>query len=465
MEFINKTNINSNLIFLRKTKNIFILIGFLCFVCLLRCNHPTGFQSTILLPIFYIINTYVFVGNKFLQFGLGSFSLVMFYCVRMCIFPLIIAYGHYYLEPPDSVYIEYYGWSILLMGIENFIVFLTVKKYINKYYSSNPETSKTVKNNNDVIFICLVVFTIIPFTSFYLKGIDYYHLLTEESAEDVYIDEIVEVDHSGILWYISDYISGLWRILISIWCIVKGFKKWPNQIFPLTILVVFSNMFFLSDRRIFALIVSIYCLFYYLRNFATNKTRKIMMATLIIAICMMAYFYTIAYANQGGAEMISRTIQRYFSGPSISAIALRINSDIGVVPGQFIRLFFNDFQSLSGLFGKMTTIDYVEHYFYPSRGIWTPFMPGSIRYFGILFPIPLIFCGWCIVKWDCLNRKTDDYMYSMIYSYISFSISFYLIMYTLELVLYFIIATGGVLSMMIHFDRTYKLKRYNLKSY
>lgn len=449
-------------------KGLFLIIGFICLCILIKIQHPPGFRYTILLPIFYIFLTWLLVDKGILRFGIGTFAVIMFYCVRMCIFPTIIAMGHYYFEPPEDLYINFYCASVVLMGFENLTIYMVLRICVYKNIPGTPLIIKDCYRSHTIIKIALWVITIITLGTFFLKDIDYYHFITEESVEQFAVDEVIIEKHSGFFWYLSDYLSGLWRILLSSFLIGYWYKKYPKSILQFTLIVALINLLFLSDRRIFAVLVSLFCIFYYIKFFSNPSTKKFLLICIGVMLFVMAYYFGINYAEQGGMEMISRSIQRYFSGPSLSAFALRINHDIGTVPFEFYKLLHNDFQSLSGIFGKMNDIDFVDRYF-PSKGIWTPFVPGALRYFGILFPIPLVLCGWCIVKWDCKSRSTNDYLYSMIYSYISFCIAFYLIMYSIELVFYFIIATGCVLTYLIHLDSKYritlKIKSPNETSY
>ena len=436
-------------------KLMMILLSIFSLIAILKMDYNADFWPTSLLPIFYLISTLFFIDRKFITFGIGSFGIVIFYACRMCIFPVVLAYGNFYFEPSQSIYIDKYLLSVLLMGFETFIVFGSARYFILKRYINYPFVNKTHWRKHSII--CLVIFVIIvlTFVTFSIKDIDYYHSITEEATVKFIVDGTISEKQSGALWYLCDYLSGLLRILLSAYLVYYFAHATPKKLLLCIAMISLLNSYFLTDRRIYALLVSIFILFYYLNILSSRKTKFLVEVSLLCLVGITAYYFLYNYAQQGGAEMIARTLQRYFSGPSLSALALTVNETIDVVPSEFFKLLFNDFQSLSGIFGMIPTNDFVGPLYAETRGIWTPFVPGALRYFGLFFPIPLICCVWCIVKWDCLSRRNPDLLYSMIYSYISFCISFYLIMYTIELVFYFIIATGLVLSYLVRFDERY----------
>lgn len=443
---------------LGKAKLLFLFIGILCSIVLLCLKYDEDFRITSLLPIFYVLMVVVFVDTNFTDFGIGALCLVGFYSFRMCIFPVVLALGNFYFEPSKSLYINYYAESIYLMCFETFVVFLSAGYFIKKYKRTLVIEKKCLFSKHSLFYCIFIFLTFIPIATFYLKDIDYYHFITEESVERFVVDEIGLEKQSGFFWFLSDYLSGLWRPLFSFLVISLGATYQRERLIYIVGFVALINMLFLSDRRVFALTVSVFTMIYFLNMLASKNSKFIIEVAILSMGGVMAYYFLNVYAQQGGIEMIARSVQRYFSGPSLSALALAINNRIGVVPGEFFSLLHNDFKFLVGFFGYSETHDYVGMVFWPSKGIWTPFIPGAIRYFGILFPFPLIFCVWSLIKWDSLSRKTSDLFYSMIYSYIAFSIAFYLIMYSIELVFYFIVATGLIMSMMIYYDKRFKIK-------
>jgi hypothetical protein len=158
--------------------------------------------------------------------------------------------------------------------------------------------------------------------------------------------------------------------------------------------------------------------------------------------------------------MLARTFQRYFSGPTLTAMALEVNSRIGLQFYEFFKLLLNDFQSFSAFVGTFSLPDYYFPTFGMSKGLWTPMVAGCIRYFGPLFPLVIIFIVRYIVKCDYEIRRTDNELYKMLYSYIAVVISCYMIMYTIELIIYFMLSHALIYRFLIFFDS----KKVNINS-
>lgn len=77
---------------------------------------------------------------------------------------------------------------------------------------------------------------------------------------------------------------------------------------------------------------------------------------------------------------------------------------------------------------------------------------GSLRYFGFFFPIVIICFVRYIVNCDYNARRTNDKLYKMLYSYLGVTVSCYMIMYSVELIVYFILSTALIYRILILLD-------------
>lgn len=442
-----------------KTKGVFLLIALIAFGLMLYIDYDRDFFLTAILPLVYAILILLFVGNDILNTGLAKKSLIAFYCFRMCLLPVICALGNFYLEPDKKDYINKYDQGILLTCFEALIVFVSLS-YFTYYYGRYPIIGKHFsdrRSNHFVLYCTVLALTVFILMACELGGIKYFHFITEEATADSLLDDMVQFEQSGI-WYIIDILCTWWRPLFSFVVMYILYNKFNKKAFFPISFVALMNVLFMSERRIFALLVGGFC-FYYLMILISN--RKIKNVTLLLLL--ICIFITVQYSFYGSMEagmwMISRTFQRYFSGPTLTAMALEVNDRIGVHFLDFFKLLLNDFQIFTGTIGSFPLIDYYYPIFGMSIGIWTPLVAGSLRYFGLFFPLIIIFIVRYIVICDCYAQKSKDELYKMIYSYIGVSVACYMIMYTVELIIYFMLSTAFLYKTLAYWDYRIKIKR------
>jgi hypothetical protein len=434
-------------------KSFFLLTALLSFVIMMTLDYDRDYIATALLPLAYMVFIFFIIKNNVYHKGIGIIAVLVFYCFRMCILPVICALGNFYLEPDKETYIDKYNMAIYLMCFEALIVFLSLS-YFCTYYEKKTVFYKILPKNKkfsqSIIFIIIAVLTLFVMVILTIYHIDYFHFLFNLDANFM-SDEVFSYQKLHFIWYFTDFICTLWRPLLSILLLYVLSRKKRKISYFLIACVALLNVLFMSDRRIYALLVGGFCFSYLTIIVKSDWIKKYILIVFIICIV-----FTVRYCFYGAVDdglwMLSRTFQRYFSGPTLSAMALEVNSRIGLHFFDFFKLLFNDYHLFIGLWGRLYLPDYYYPVFGMSVGLWTPMTTGCIRYFSIFFPIVIILLVRYIVKCDYEVRKTDNELYKMIYSYIAVSVSCYMIMYTIELIVYFIFSTALIFRFLIFID-------------
>lgn len=428
---------------------VFSLVSFYIMMTL---NYDSDFQFTSLLPLTYFFVLVFILRDDIIADGLGAGALTYFYAFRMCILPLICAFGNFYIEPDKNDYIQYYNWGILLISIECVIVFCSLRYFTNFFIKKGKRVLKVeiTQSNHELIKWVVGLLTI---TIIFLQAglnVNYYTPITLQ-AEEIIMYELGETS-KGAWWYINDLLSTWWRPLITIYLIYSILQRKIEHPYLWIVLIAGLNIYFMSDRRIYALLVGGYALYY-----AMSVTKSVIVKRFISLFLLSGVFTTLFLGFYTSAtadlEMMARTFQHYFSGPTLNALSLRVFDIIGVKPIDFVYLLLNDFQTFTALYKTIELPNYFDPLFGYSQGLWVPMTVGSLRYFGIFFPIVLIFFVYYIKQCDFWAKHSSSSIYSMIYYYIGVCVSCYMVMYTVELICYFIIVTGSLYRALIYFDQ------------
>ena len=172
---------------------------------LIFMSYDFAYRWSILLPVVYLISMHFFLRDYMLR-GIGSIALVGMYAFRMCLLPVLCAYGNFYIEPDKSIYMQYFWTAILLMCLECIIVFGSLS-YYSKRYNNRIEWFDRYNYTgiNDSIFIvfsfvALLVYSIIMYThpGFLMS---HYHLLVSSVDES----SLFEMDNAALQNYGASY--------------------------------------------------------------------------------------------------------------------------------------------------------------------------------------------------------------------------------------------------------------------
>ena len=375
----------------------------------------------------------------------------------MCLQPVILALGNFWLETNLSLYIDYFNYAIILTCIEFILIIITINYYVDKYSRDNKYLKTTpIKYFNrhilyrNVVYILTIFITIIIIFS----HIHYFYPFWDELNLELVVERTESLQQNS-WYYIVDLLANWIRPLLPFWILFRLYSKYGKNSYWGIIAIALANFAFTSERRIYSIIIGGICLYYLLALVKDKKHQlhtKILITLGVFGICYVLFYN---YSVQGGNTMIARTINRYFSGPSLTAMNLQINENTDVQPLVFIKLLLNDFQIFTSLFTRFEIPNYYQQYYGMSKGLWIPFVVGSIRYFGLLFPFVIIFLTKFVIYMDYKSRINRSTLYKMIYSYMGIVVSCYMIMYSIELIIYFLLSTVILFNLLIKFDKRY----------
>ena len=420
-------------------KKLLLFLSILSIALLIEMDYDWKYNITILLPITYFILILLVYRDREYNYGPCSKSLMAFYGFRMCILPVICAYGNFWLEADKSDILRKYNYGIMLICLECFVVLLSLTYFCKKnklkyaYFSDNDglTTSRRPFFVNTVWGLTFIFFLL-----FFLVGQDYFHFVMSEMDEVLKLESTI--GHSG-LWYLEDFIGILFRPLISFFIVGYYLKNRCKKGYFVIALVIIANFVIVSDRRIFSLLISGTCIYYILS--VTNNKKVLFLLNILLGVGAIAIIYVFLFfqINSGG-EMLSRTVQHYFSGPSLNAMALLANDKINYTLSDFFKLMHNTSYILCYLFSSIPVDDGYEDLF--GFGAWTPMFMGGIRYFGILSILFLVYFVKFVVSCDKKLMQHNDIVFKFIYLFLGVCMSCYMIMYTLPLIIYFLLSTN-----------------------
>lgn len=427
-------------------KIVLYLLGTVSFVAMIMMEYDSVFKITMLLPACYLVCLFFFVkpnmGN-----GIGKVAIIVMYAFRMCILPVLCAYGNFWLEPKRSVYIQYYGEAIGLSCFECFLVFGSLY-YFHQHYRKriSPIGSPQKKNLLLKIFAaillsisCCLIIRNPDFLSYFRP------LIAEGDGITVY-NTVVHLQSYGFRYYLLLLVDVILRPVLAFMAtdyFLKRDKKFS------ALLVGGINVFFVTDRRILSLLIGGCCvvqILLYLKQGIVKKALYVLIGVLgIVTICYCFYGTTEPY-------LIARKFQRYFSGPTLTAIGIAVNQTFRLGPVAFLKRLFNDSIILTGLFRSFEVPEYAVQ-LSKSSSIWTPMMIGSIQYFSIFAPVIIILIVWFVIKCDYISISSDSGVYKLMVNYLAISVAIYMIMYPVELIFYMILFFGGLYKILIWLDR------------
>ena len=420
-------------------KRLLLLLAIVSLVLMILMNYDADYRFTIVLPIVYFLFTYWFFRDDRLSYGPCSKSLMAFYGFRMCILPVICAYGNFWLEADKSLILTKYNLGIFLMCLEFIIIVVSLYHFNKKnkeriaYFSSNDKMSLT-RNSffTQVVWGLSFLFVLL----FVTVGPDYFHFITGEMDELLRGEE--PTGHAGF-WYLEDFVCTLVRPLFSFLIVGFYLKNRSLKGSIVIVLVILFNFLFVSDRRIYSLLISGTCIYYIILS-TNNKRIRFALNTFMAVGAVFMVYACLFFQISNGEEMLSRTIQHYFSGPSLNSMALIANERFDYTLIHFLKLMWNCSFFLCALFSSFPGTAEYESIF--GFAAWTPMFMDCIRYFSILAPLFLVLFVRFIVKCDDRIKNSREVVFKMTYLFIGVTMSCYMIMYTLHLVLYFMIATN-----------------------
>lgn len=402
-------------------------------------DYDADYKITILMPLVYCFLTGVYFKEDKLNYGPCSKALMGFYGFRMCVLPVLCAYGNFWLEADKSLIMTKYNLGILYICIEFLVVILSLLYYNRKFNDSRLFLSNSNRVNvprHSLFTKAVLALSLLFIFLFIFIGPDYFHFITSEMDEVLREEE--PVGHSGF-WYLEDFVCILARPLLSFLIVCYCLKKKNPKGYFIIFFVILFNFLFVSDRRIFSLLISGTCIYYIISTTRNKKFRITLNVIMTIGAIFMIYACLFFQIN-AGEEMLSRTVQHYFSGPSLNALALIANEKYSYTITHFLKLMWNCSFILCAFFSSFPGTKEYEMIF--GFVAWTPMFMDCVRYFGVLAPLFLIIFVKFIVNCDRRIKNTNETLYKMTYMFLGITTSCYMIMYNLHLVLYFLLSSN-----------------------
>lgn len=417
-------------------------------IMLLFMKYDSVFMISILLPLTYLFLASLWIDERNLR-GIGCIFLFGMYCFRMCVLPVICAYGNFWIEPERESYINYFAPAVILMCIECCVVLALLRHY-SRIYNNNPNKFKIYSdannyNNSALILFAKLLFVvyIMIFMTYPRLLLDHYMLLILSSNSELTREAENAMGYllgyGKIYWImvIMDIVTRPAMLYVFIdWLLKKGRKG-----IILSAFTGLTSILWITDRRILSFLTGIVCFIQILLHVKSRVAKKI-----IYSFIFLLAVITIIYCFYGLKDpaLISRKFQRYFSGPVLVAVGLKVYVNFFQTPLIFLKLLLNDIHIFTGLFGHIATptTEYTRQVC--GYGIWNPAIAGALQYFhafGFMMFIPVV---KFLVYSDYVSMHSKTEAEKMMMNYITVSLSIYTVMYTLELIYYNIIATGGL---------------------
>lgn len=469
---IKKNNLNlliMNILNFNSCYLILIILSILLSIYMIILPLDNRYLAIKLVPIAYTIFILIFV-NKNTIIGIGSASLIVLYFFRMCLVPLISAYGNFYHDTDISLYIHNFNLACILMIIECFTVFTSAKYFQKKYRKKLINIQNNIKKNelltfnrNPFLYIILfflmgtsiILFFIYP----QLRGYFRFFFISNELSFELLKKFEKGISSLGPIYYIAKTLFEFTRPLFFFFIlhkILNNKKLKGKKLYSLILTgIAFS---FVSGEQIHSIFVAIICIYNILIN-TKSKSRVLKICLPACVIVFVGYgLYT--FSSAGTPKMISRAIQNYFGGPVVMAAGLGVKADNPIV--YFFNDIYNGSSLLVGIFGsRMSTTDLINGYVNSAAyGTFFSFIIQSKFFFEYFAPCAVVFIVGFIYKMDFDTEKFDNDFYRMIYQYISFSVSVFLIMYTFTMVVNYIIYSILGYVIIIFLDKKVRYK-YN----
>lgn len=449
---LKKNNLNLLIMNILNFKSCYIiLITLSVLLSIYMLILPVNFDYLIikLVPIAYTILILIFVNEKNI-IGIGSASLIVLYFFRMCLVPLISVYGNFYHDTDIPLYIDNFNLACILMIVECFTVFASSKYFQIKYrkklmniQNKNKNKNKLLTfNKNPILYILLfflISISIILFLRYpQLRGYFKFFFVSNELSFELLKKFQKAISSLGPVYYIAKTLFEFTRPLFFFFIVHKilNSKKLKGKFFY-SLIVTGIAFVFVSGEQIHSVFIAIICIYNILLN--TKSKGKILKICLPASVVIFAGYGLYTFSSAGTPEMISRAIQNYFGGPVVMATGLGIKVDNPII--YFINDIYNGSSLLVGLFGsRVSTTDLMNEYVNATAyGTFFSFIIQSKFFFKYFAPCTVVFIVGFIYRIDFNIEKFDNDFYRMVYQYISFSVSVFLIMYTFTMVINYII--------------------------
>ena len=331
----------------------------------------------------------------------------------------------------------------------------------NEFWNNIKKNKVLTFKENPVLYVLLfflmsvsiVLFLVYP----QLRGYFRFFFISNELNFELLKKFEKAISSIGPVYYIAKTLFEFVRPLFFFFILHKllNNKKLRGKIFYSLILTGISFAF-VSGEQIHSIFVAIICIYNILLN--TKSKSKLLKIFLPACVIIFVGYGLYTFSSAGSPKMISRAVQNYFGGPVVMATGLGVKADNPII--YFFNDIYNGSSLLVGVFGsKVSTTDLINKYVnLAAYGTFFSFIIQSKFFFEYFAPCTVAFIVRFIYKMDFNTEKFDNDFYRMVYQYISFSVSVFLIMYTFTMVVNYIIYSILGYIVIIFLDRKVRWK-------
>jgi hypothetical protein len=452
---IKKFDVN---IYLSKlTIKTLIFIGVIFSAILLALMEIQDEYSTIrVLPYAYGLILAIFVRNEnYSKFG--SVALIILYFFKMCILPILLAYGEFYSQIDTSIYMPHWNEAIFYAIVEWLTVSISILIYRNFFNRSlarklnSIESTKGINKKSEnnltipIILITMVIFQIL-LIAINRDLLNYTYFIWESTTEAQYVPT----------YYLYKVLFEVFRIMFVLYMVYILFEK--NFTFKRTIsfLILGINIIIMSEFRIIGIFILIVAYLY--MGYKDKNYAKYYIVSLIFITLSLVIFIFIYTSSMQTHIMISRVFNIYFGGYMIMATGLSINMENG------LEIFFNDIWNGNLLFTaiwgtKYSSTDIMNANVNTAAiGTFYQLYVQSKAFFGYFAPLAVSFCIWFVFYIENKLTLDQNTFHKVLYLFIIISTSIFIIMYSFTMVVNFILFRMMFILIIIYINRRIYLR-------
>lgn len=446
-----------NIYMSKLTIKTFIFIGVIFSAILLALMEIQDEYSAIrVLPYAYGLLLAIVIRNEnYSKFG--SLALIILYFFKMCILPIVLAYGEFYSQIDRNIYMPHWNEAIYYAIIEWLTVSLSIliyRYFFNRKLARKLKSiegmkriNKKYEKNLTIPFILITMFIFqILLIVINRDLLNYTYFIWESATATQYVPT----------YYLYKITFEVFRIMFVLYLVYILFEK--GFIFKRTIsfLILGVNIIIMSEFRIIGIFILIVAYLY--MGYKDKGYAKYYIFSLIIIASSLIIFIFIYTSSMQTNLMISRVFNIYFGGYMVMATGLSIDMKNG------LEIFFNDIWNgnllLTAIWGtKYSSTDIMNaNVNREAIGTFYQLYVQSKAFFGYFAPLAVSFCIWFIFYIEHKLTLDQNTFHKVLYLFIIISTSIFIIMYSFTMVVNFILFRMMFILLIIYINRRIYLR-------
>lgn len=422
-------------------------------IILVMMQMDKPYSSIKILPLMYFLGLVLFVSKEnYSRFS--SVLLIILYFFKMNVLPILLAYGEFYSEIYESIYLPHWNEAIFYSIIEWYTVAISLTLSL-KLYKNHKRRIVIMKRlstkrfiHSNLTFPIMISFLILILGSLVIINRDllnYTYFIWQTATEA----------QPSPTYYIYMVLFEVARIVFVLYIVrVLYVNKMPFMRVSASFILL-ANLCVMSSFRIISIFIFIVAYVY--MAYKDKKYLKFYIAIMAIFLAGAVLFIMIVTSNMKSNIMISRVFNIYFGGYMVMATGLSIDME------ESIRIFLNDIWNgnllLTAIWGtKYSSTDVMNaNVNRTAIGTFYQLYVQSKAFFGFLAPVPISMITWFLTFIE--NKFTfDEYEYhKILYLFVIISVSFFMIMYSLTMVINFILYRLSLILLMIYINNRIRI--------